>query len=172
LVAASEVRRRTRSAYLPIGSLAEGCRIRQSVRVSSDGSERKRKNVRFLQRYVLNPPTMLAVRLGLVRGHVLIETFGHRTGKRRRNVVGMQIEDSTGWVVAEQGLHAGYVRNIEANPRVRVCVRGKWRTAVARIVGDDDAQARLDSFGRPGHAANVRRFGTDLLTVRFDFAGA
>jgi deazaflavin-dependent oxidoreductase (nitroreductase family) len=115
---------------------------------------------------------MLAVRFGLVRGHVLIESIGRRTGKRRRNVVGMLVEDSVGWVVAEQGRHAGYVRNIDAHPAVRVCVRGKWRTAVARIVADDDAEARLDTFGRPRHAANVRRFGTDLLTVRFDFANA
>jgi deazaflavin-dependent oxidoreductase (nitroreductase family) len=113
---------------------------------------------------------MLAVRLGLVRGHVLIETVGRRTGKRRRTVVGMEIEDSTGWVVAEQGSHAGYVRNIETNPTVRVCVRGHWLTAMAQLIRDDDPQARLDGFGRPRHAANVRRFGTDLLTVRFDFA--
>jgi len=140
--------------------------------VSGGASERKRRRVRFIQRYVLNPPMMLAVRMGLVRGHVLIETTGRHTGMRRRNVVGMHVEDSTGWVVAEQGRHAGYVRNIEANPRVRVCVRGKWRTAVAHVVADDNAEARLDSFARPRHAANVRRFGTDLLTVRFDFASA
>ena len=142
------------------------------MRVSRDPSERRRKKVRFFQRYVLNPPTMLAVRFGLVRGHVLIETIGRRTGKRRRNVVGMHIEDSTGWVVAEQGRHAGYVRNIVANPGVRVCVGRSWRTAHAEIVDEDDVQARLDSFGRPRHATNVRRFGTDLLTVRFDFGGA
>jgi hypothetical protein len=84
----------------------------------------------------------------------------------------MEIEDSTGWVVAEQGTHAGYVRNIEEQPNVRVCVRGKWRSASAHVVPEDDAQSRLDSFGRPRHAANVRRFGTDLLTMRFDFASA
>jgi deazaflavin-dependent oxidoreductase (nitroreductase family) len=83
----------------------------------------------------------------------------------------MRIEDSTGWVVAEQGRHAGYVRNIEANPSVRVCVGRRWRSAVACIVAEDDPEARLERFGRPRHAANVRRFGTDLLTVRFDFDG-
>jgi deazaflavin-dependent oxidoreductase (nitroreductase family) len=115
---------------------------------------------------------MLAVRFGLVRGHVLIESVGRRTGKRRRTVVGMEIEDSTGWVVAEQGRHAGYVRNIETNPSVRVCIRGRWRAARAQVMPEDDAQARLDGFGRPRHAANVRRFGTELLTLRFDFARA
>jgi deazaflavin-dependent oxidoreductase (nitroreductase family) len=142
------------------------------MRMVDDRSVRKRRAVRLLQRYVLNPPTMLAVRMGLVRGHVLIKTIGRRTGKPRRTVVGMEIAGSTGWVVAEQGRHAAYVRNIAANPDVRVCVKGTWRNARAQLVPEDDAQARLDGFRRPRHAANVRRFGTDLTTLRFDFANA
>jgi deazaflavin-dependent oxidoreductase (nitroreductase family) len=145
-------------------------RIGQCVRVSGESSDRKRRTVRFVQRYFLNPPAMLAVRTGFVPGYVLIESIGRRTGKRRRTVVGMQIENSTGWVVAEHGSHAGYVVNIKANPTVRVCIRGKWRTAQAEVVPDDNPEARLDGFGRSVHAANLRRFGTDLLTVRFDFA--
>src|SRR5947208_1954897 len=106
----------------------------QPVRVTGDSSERKRKSVRFFQRYFLNPPAMLAVRAGLVPAYVLIETIGRRTGKRRRTVVGMKIEHSTGWVVAELGNRAGYVRNIASNPTVRVCVRGTWRAARAAII--------------------------------------
>jgi deazaflavin-dependent oxidoreductase (nitroreductase family) len=75
-------------------------------------------------------------------------------------------------VVAEQGRHAGYVRNLEANPDVRVRVRGRWRAARARIRDDDDPQARLDGFGRRAHEAAVRRFGTDLLTIELDFGAA
>ena len=111
---------------------------------------------------------MFVVRLGLLRGYVLIETVGRQTGKRRRTVVGMHLEGATGWVVAEQGRHAGYVRNVEAQPEVRVCIRGSWRRAHAQLILGDDAQARLDSFHRRGHASNVRRFGTELLTIRFD----
>jgi deazaflavin-dependent oxidoreductase (nitroreductase family) len=118
---------------------------------------------------VLNPPVKLAVRGGLVPGYVLVETRGRRSGKRRVNVVGMHVEGSTGWVVAEQGHHAGYVRNLEADPDVRVCVGRRWRPARAEVVPDDDAQARLAAFSR-SHAASVRRFGTQLLTVRFDLA--
>jgi deazaflavin-dependent oxidoreductase (nitroreductase family) len=138
--------------------------------VTEDRSRRKRQRVRLVQRYLLNPPAALAVRAGLVPGYVLVETVGRRTGKRRRTVVGMRVEGTTGWVVAEHGRHAAYVRNIEANPEVRVCVSRQWRPARARLVPDDDARARLDTFGRPVHASNVRRFGTQLLTVRFDFA--
>jgi deazaflavin-dependent oxidoreductase (nitroreductase family) len=137
--------------------------------VSDDGGQRKRRRVRFVQRYLLNPPTILAVRSGLVPGYVLVETTGRRTGKRRRTTVGMRVEGTTGWVVAEQGRHAGYVRNIAEHPDVRVCIRGRWRPARAHLVPEDDPVARLDGFGRPLHGSTVRRFGTDLLTVRFDF---
>ena len=125
--------------------------------------------MRVVQRYLLNPPVMIAVWAGLVPGYVIIETKGRRTGQRRRTVVGMDIEGSTGWVVAEHGRHAGYVRNIEGNPDVRVRLRRGWRPARARLVPDDDPQARLHAFTRPTHAASVRRFGTDLVSVRFDF---
>ena len=136
------------------------------------GDERKRRRVRVLQRYLLNPPVIVAVWAGLLPGYVLIETQGRRTGKRRRTVVGMDIAGSTGWVVAEQGRHAGYVRNIEVNPNVRVRIGRRWHPARARLVLDDDPQARLHTFNRPTHAATIRRFGTDLVSVRFDFRSA
>lgn len=129
----------------------------------------RRRRVRRMQRWVLNPPMKAATWLGVVPGHVVIETTGRVTGCRRRNVVGMHLDGDTGWVVAEQGRHAGYVRNLEAEPRVRVRVRRRWRSATAVIVDDDDPQARLDAFAMDSHAAAVRRFGTALLTVRFDF---
>jgi len=132
-------------------------------------ADRKRRRVRWLQRYLLNPPVKLLAWAGLLRGHVLIETTGRRSGKRRRNVVGLLREGDTGWIVAEQGRHAGYVRNLDSEPAVRVRVGRRWQPARARIVDDDDAQARLDAFVSHSHAAAVRRFGTDLTTVRLDF---
>lgn len=131
-------------------------------------SDRKRRRVRLIQRYLLNPPMKLATWAGLIPGQVLIETTGRRSGRRRRTVVGMHVDGGTGWVVAEHGRQAGYVRNIEATPDVRVRSGRRWRAARAEIVPDDDARARLDRFGRASHAAAVRRFGTDLTTLRFD----
>ena len=133
-----------------------------------DGDADRRRRIRWMQRYLLNPPVKVAVWAGVAPGYALVETTGRRTGKRRRNVVGMKLDGSTGWVVAEQGRHAGYVSNLEANPDVRVRLRGRWRRARATIVDDDDPQARLDTFGRRTHAATIRRFGTELTTVRFD----
>jgi deazaflavin-dependent oxidoreductase (nitroreductase family) len=137
--------------------------------MGDDQGDRKRTRVRLLQRYLFNPPTKLMIWAGLVPGYVLIETRGRRSGKRRRTVVGMHIDGDSGWVVAEQGRHAGYVRNLEADPDLRVRVRREWRQARGHIVDDDDPQARLDMFGRRRHAEAVRRLGTDLTTLRFDF---
>ncbi len=131
---------------------------------------RKWRRVRRLQRYFLNPPVKVAVWAGLSPSHVLIESTGRRSGKRRRTVVGMHIEGTTGWVVAEHGRRAGYVRNLESRPQVRVRVSRRWREARAAVLDGDDPLARLESFGR-SHAAAVRRFGTDLKTIRFDFEG-
>jgi deazaflavin-dependent oxidoreductase (nitroreductase family) len=128
--------------------------------------ERKRRRVLLLQRYLLNPPVRLAVRLGLVPGYVLLETTGRRTGKRRRTVVGALRDGDELWVVAEQGLHAGWVRNIETTPSVRVLIARRWHRATAAVDEADDAQARLERFGRPTHARIVRRYGTALRSVR------
>lgn len=132
----------------------------------------RRHRIRLVQRYLLNPPVKLAVWTGLIPGYVLVETAGRRSGKRRRTVVGMHVEGDVGWVVAEQGPHAGYVANLMATPGVRVRWRGRWRHARAHALLEDDADARLQSFSKT-HAATVRRFGTELTTIRFDFgAGA
>ena len=125
-----------------------------------------RRRVVRLQRYVLNPPVKAAVWLGLVPGHMVVETTGRVSGKKRRTVVGCHRDGDDLWVVAEQGRHAGYVRNLEANPDVRVRLGGRWRRAVAAVVEDDDPLARLTSFSA-GHGAMVKRFGTELLSVRF-----
>src|SRR5690349_10717932 len=105
---------------------------------------RARRRTRLLQRYLLNPPVKALTWLGLSPRHALVETVGRKTGKRRRTVVGYTRDGATLWVVAEQGRHAGYVRNIEANRNVRVRVQRRWRDAVATIDDDDDPSARLD----------------------------
>ena len=133
---------------------------------------KKRRRIRWVQRYVVNPPAKLAVWCGLAPGYVLVETTGKRSGKRRRNVVGMRVEGTTGWVIAEQGRHAGYVNNLEAHPDVRVRLHRQWRPARAHIVDGDDPEARLETFGRKSHEAAVHKFGTALLTIRFDLQPA
>ena len=133
-----------------------------------DGDARKRARVVRLQRWLLNPPMKLLVWAGLVPGHVVLETRGRRTGRARRAVVGAHAEQDSIWIVAEQGRYAAWVRNLEADPSVRVRHRARWRPARAEIVEGDDPRARLSSWDRPGHARLVQSVGTQLVTVRLD----
>src|SRR4051794_26084109 len=96
---------------------------------ADDTAAARRRRSRLLQKYVANPPMKLGVWVGLVPGHMLVETVGRKSGKRRRTVVGCQVEGDTVWVVSEQGRHAGYVRNLEARPQVRVRLDRRWRSA-------------------------------------------
>lgn len=134
-----------------------------------DRKRRKRALTTALTRYVVNPFVSAAVHAGLAsRGWAILETTGRRSGKPRRNPVGDGLEGDTFWIVAEHGHRAGYVRNIERDPRVRVKVRGRWRSGVAHLLPDDDPVARQRTLGRPLNSAFVRLVGTELLTVRVD----
>lgn len=134
-----------------------------------DRKRRKRALTTALTRYVVNPFVSAAVHAGLAsRGWAILETTGRKSGKPRRNPVGDGLEGDTFWIVAEHGRRAGYVRNIEHDPRVRVKVRGRWRSGVAHLLPDDDPVARQRTLGRPLNSAFVRLVGTELLTVRVD----
>jgi deazaflavin-dependent oxidoreductase (nitroreductase family) len=71
------------------------------------------------------------------------------------------------WMVSEFGDRSDYVRNIKANPRVRVRLRGRWYSGTANLLRDDDARARLHSLPRINSLA-VSAIGSDLLTIRVD----
>ena len=81
---------------------------------------------------------------------------------------GRRVGDSF-WLVSEHGERSQYVRNIRANPRVRVRIGGRWHQGTAHILPDDDPVARLRTLPR-SNSAVVRLVGTDLLTVRVDLA--
>jgi deazaflavin-dependent oxidoreductase (nitroreductase family) len=129
----------------------------------------KARAVHFTQKYLLNPPVRALFALGLVPPtHVLLETTGRKTGRPRHNPVGNGLDGDTLWVVAEHGRRASYVRNLEADPRVRVKIGRRWRTGTAIVLPDDDPRARLDRIGRRVNGFMVRSMGTDLLTIRID----
>ena len=127
----------------------------------------KRRLATAFTRYFLNPIVRTVIRLRLVRGWAILETRGRKTGRPRQTPVGNGLVGDTFWIVAEHGRKAGYVRNIEADPRVRVFVDGTWRSGSARPLPDDDPIARQRELPRL-NALAVRAMGTDLLTVRID----
>lgn len=128
----------------------------------------KRRLTTAVAKHVLNPIVTIGVDTGLLRGWAIIETTGRKSGRPRRTPVGNGLQGDTFWIVAEHGRRAGYVRNIEADPRVRVNVRGRWRSGTARPLPDDDPHERQRRIGRRLNAAAVRAMGTELLSVRVD----
>ena len=128
----------------------------------------KRRFTTALAKYLVNPPVKLLAGTRLWPFHAKLETTGRRSGQTRRTPVGNGITGNEFWIVAEHGSRAGYVRNIAANPCVRVKVGGRWRSGVAHLLPDDDVRERQKRTGRPFNAAVVRAVGTNLLTVRVD----
>ena len=125
----------------------------------------------LLHKYALNPPMRPLVWLGLFRDYGFLETIGRRSRRRRRVLVAFERDGDAIWLVALHGRSAGYVRNIEDDPHVRVWLGRRWTEGTARVAPDDDAIARairsphrLDRFW-------VRTFGADPISVRVELRG-
>ncbi len=118
---------------------------------------------------MLNPPVRALVARGLMPTVALLETTGRKSGQPRRTPVsnGLDRATDTFWIVAEHGRQSAYVRNIEADPRVRLRIGRRWRTGSAHVLSDEDPRSRQGHMTRL-NAATVRVMGTDLLTIRVD----
>ena len=130
-----------------------------------------------LQQSVINPVVRLGWDLGLpIPGDGLLETIGRRTGLRRRTPVCDGLEGDTFWLISQFGHDADWVRNIEANPRVRVKVSGAhagWRAGTAHILDDDDPRERQrilsqGNLPRSMCMSTSRALHTNPLTIRVD----
>ena len=129
----------------------------------------KRRASTFFTARVLNPVVRAAVRLGLPLPIVVIlETRGRKSGQPRQIPVGKALDGDTLWIVAEHGRKASYVRNLEADPHVRVRVGRRWRAGVATILDDDDWRERQRRLPNKVNSAMVRAVGTEHVTVRVD----
>ena len=134
----------------------------------------KRRLTTALAKYTFNPLVRALFRVGIpAPGTAILETVGRKSGQPRSTPVTNGLVGDTFWIVTEHGRRAGYVRNIEANPRVRVKVGRRWRSGTASPVPGDDPRARLSSIAqaRPStrlHTATVRLMHTELLTLRVD----
>ncbi|MFB6987293.1 nitroreductase/quinone reductase family protein [Streptomyces sp. NPDC056304] len=129
----------------------------------SRSRELKFRAVTAFQRHVANPLTRR------LRSQTLLETTGRTSGLPRPTPVGGRRVGREFWLVSEYGEKSHYIRNIQADPRVRVRIKGRWYTGTAHLLPEDDARARLKKLPR-GNSAAVRALGTDLLTVRVDLA--
>ncbi|MGW4120645.1 nitroreductase/quinone reductase family protein [Nocardia sp. NPDC004711] len=117
--------------------------------------------VTTFQRRVGNPI------LGRLPIQTLLETTGRVSGRPRTTPIGGRRSGASFWLVSEFGTRSQYIRNIEADPRVRLRLHGRWYTGTAHLLPDDDPIARLRTLPKANSAA-VRVMGTDLLSVRID----
>jgi deazaflavin-dependent oxidoreductase (nitroreductase family) len=126
----------------------------------NEGVSLKREVVHRVQRLAVNP-------IGRQLPVTMLETTGRKSGQPRHTAVGGRVVDNQFWMVSEHGDHSDYVRNIKANPAVRVRLGGKWRNGTAHLLPDDDPVQRLENL--PGlNSAVVRLMGSDLLSIRVD----
>src|SRR5215213_3151483 len=140
-----------------------------SPRPSSKLRAAKRRLLRPVTNRLVNPLVRPFVERGaLDPGWALLETRGRRSGRPRVVPVGNGLRDGVFWIVTEHGYHADYVRNILADPRVRVKVDGQWRTGTARVLPGEHPYKRMRALRRPVNDALLLAVGTEQLVLRID----
>lgn len=133
----------------------------------------------WVEKHVSNPAMRSALRMGVApKAFALLETTGRKTGRRRLTPVGNGLDGSVFWLVSEKGRRAGYVANVEADPRVRVKIGRRWHTGRATLLPDDDGRARRERIdagngitGRFDGAMFRANAGPEVLTIRIDLDG-
>jgi len=135
---------------------------------SEEAKARRYRRLHALQTRLLNPLARLGLRLGIGRRETaLLETRGRVSGQPRVTPVSNGLDGDIFWIVTEHGHRAQYVRNLLADPRVRVYAGRRWRTGTAHLLPDDDTAARLRTLP-PRNARIVARVGTEHITIRVD----
>jgi deazaflavin-dependent oxidoreductase (nitroreductase family) len=130
---------------------------------------RKRRASKFLTVRMVNPLVRRLAAAGLAgRSVALLETTGRKSGQKRVTPVGNGLRGDVFWIVTEHGWASAYVKNIQADPRVRVKVGRRWRSGTAQILPDDDPYERMRLLRRPGNDTAVRLVGTEHLVIRVD----
>jgi deazaflavin-dependent oxidoreductase (nitroreductase family) len=104
---------------------------------------------------------------GVVPGWAVVETSGRRTGRPRQTPVGGRLCGDTFWLVVGDRSRSQYVKNIEANPTVRVRAHGRWHTGTAHVLVHENARHRL-MIMNPINSVFIWIAGTDLATIRID----
>ena len=131
--------------------------------------DRRRFNT-ALAKYGVNPFVKAMFKAGIpAPGTAILETTGRKSGKPRRTPVTNGLDGDSFWIVSEHGERAAYVRNIRANPRVRVKVGRRWRTGTAFPLPGDDWRARQrQPYLRKFNSAVVRAMKTEPMAIRID----
>ena len=89
---------------------------------------------------------------GIAPFWVVLETTGRRSGKPRQVPLARgPVDGDVTWVIAVHGRRSDYVKNVEASPRVRLRLRGRWRDGTASVGPMEPAIVRrFNAYGRAG----------------------
>jgi deazaflavin-dependent oxidoreductase (nitroreductase family) len=110
-----------------------------------------------------------ALRRGIApRAFALLETTGWRSGQLRYTPIGNGLDGGRFWLIAAHGQQADYVRNLIAQPRVRVKIDRTWRSGTAVLLPGDDTLRRSRALRYRRDAAIGRTLATTPLTIRID----
>jgi len=173
------------------GSGRWGSPPERGARSQSGHRERRMDKPRLVRRLLpiqnraINPLVCAAIERGLAPPtYALLETTGRRTARPRLVPVANGLDGDTFWLIAALGDQANYVRNLRADPRVRVKARParlrdglrmRWRAGTAHPMPEDDARARHHRLGRrrPGYRLDgilLRALAIDMrmLTIRVE----
>jgi deazaflavin-dependent oxidoreductase (nitroreductase family) len=128
---------------------------------------------RRLEKYLFNPTVKYALRIGIApNAFALLQTTGRNSGKPRFTAVGSGLDGDEFWLVSECGKRSDYIRNLIAQPAVRIKVGRQWLNGIATVIGDDDPVARRRRIdvanGLIGRADGIifRAAANDPVTIR------
>ncbi|WP_172828936.1 nitroreductase family deazaflavin-dependent oxidoreductase [Mycobacterium sp. 1164966.3] len=99
---------------------------------------------------------------------VVLETVGRHSGKPRQVPLARGPQDGDCmWLISVHGTHSDFVRNIAAERRVRLRIRGQWMPGTASIEPmDSEILSRFNWYARQG----PKRFGIDPKLLRVQLA--
>ena len=126
-------------------------------------------------RFVLNPMVRGLFRLGVSPPlTALIETTGRKTGRVRHTPVNYARDGQTLWVIAQHGRHAGWVLNLEAEPRIRARLGPHVAHAATRSWSTTTTRAPAvrtfarNPLARAMIASTLRALETAPVSLRID----
>ena len=128
-------------------------------------AEQRRRRRRHLNVWRIANPALRGL-AGIAPWWVVLETTGRRSGRSRRTPLARGlVEEGAMWLISVHGRHADWVQNLEADPAVRLRMRGRWHNGTASVHAYDPARVRrFNRYARSGPTV----VGIDALLVRID----
>lgn len=111
-------------------------------------------------------PVALRFAAGVAPWWVVLETTGRNTGRPRRVPLARgPADEHTVWLIAVHGPHASFVKNLLAEPRVRIKIGGEWLSGRADLAPlDPERLSEFNLYARGG----PKTMGIDPSLVRID----